>query len=85
MLLHSPAMTLDYQAITSADGIINAAKVLGSKYGPFKVAVAAEDDDVLKACAEAAELGFAFFTLLVPNQNCAKSVRSIRLTSPGLR
>ncbi len=57
-------MSLDYQAITSADGIIDAAKTLGSKYGPFKVAVAAaEDDDVLKACSEAANLGFAQFTL----------------------
>lgn len=57
-------MSLDYQTITSADGIIDAAKILGNKYGPFNVVVAAaEDDDVLKACAEAAKLSFARFTL----------------------
>lgn len=57
-------MSLDYQPITTADGIIDAAQILGTKYGPFKVAVAAaEDDDVLNACAEAAKMGFARFTL----------------------
>ncbi len=58
------AMSLDYSTVTSAEGIVAAAKTLGKKYGAFRVAVAAaEDDDVLKACAEAARLGIAKFTL----------------------
>lgn len=57
-------MNNDYSTITTADGIVDAAKTLGNKYGPFRVAVAAaEDDDVLKACSEAAGKGFARFTL----------------------
>lgn len=57
-------MATEYGTITTADGIIDAAKTLGSKHGPFRVAVAAaEDDDVLKACAEAARLGTATFSL----------------------
>jgi phosphotransacetylase len=50
--------------ITSANGIIERAQALGSEFGPFRVAVAAaEDDDVLRACSEAAKLGIAKFTL----------------------
>ncbi len=57
-------MATDHGTITSADGIIEAAKALGIRHGPFRVAVAAaEDDDVLKACSEAAKLGTARFTL----------------------
>jgi phosphotransacetylase len=57
-------MALDTTKITTADGIIETAKSLGTKHGPFHVAVAAaEDDDVLKACAEAASLGIATFAL----------------------
>jgi len=57
-------MVNDLARITSADGIVEAAKAFGAKHGVFRVAVAAaEDDDVLRACSEAANLGFAEFTL----------------------
>lgn len=57
-------MAVDEARITTADGIIEAAKALGAEHGLLQVAVAAaEDDDVLKACAEAAALGIAAFTL----------------------
>ena len=50
--------------ITTANGIIEQAQALGKEYGLFRVAVAAaEDDDVLRACSEAAKLGIAKFTL----------------------
>jgi phosphate butyryltransferase len=42
--------------ITTANGIIEQAKALGKEYGHFRAAVAAaEDDDVLRACSEAAK------------------------------
>ncbi len=60
--------------ITSANGIIERAKALGAQNGPFRVAVAAaEDDDVLRACSEAAKLGIAKFTLY----GCEKKLKEI--------
>lgn len=52
------------EPITSSDQIIDTAKALGSRNGPFRVAIAAaEDPDVLAAASKATEAGIAHFTL----------------------
>lgn len=55
---------MNQEPITSSDQIIDTAVSLGTKNGPFRVAVAAaEDADVLAAASRATEAGIAHFTL----------------------